>query len=369
MCRIATSVGIVAALLVCAFGAHADVVIEMVTVGDPGNAPDAGGYGAVDHTFEIGKYEVTNSQYAEFLNAVAASGDPHGLYSTDMGGGWNDIGGISRGVSTRDRSTWVYAARPNRGNRPVNYVSWVCALRFANWMHNGQGSGDTEDGAYDVSLGHDAVRKPGARFFLPSEDEWYKAAYYKGGGTDAGYWDYPTQSDTAPIPELPPGTDMANGSANYLSDGDYVDTTYYTTEVGAYSAKPSSGAYGTFDQGGNLFEWNDTLVGVVNPYHGLRGGSFINDDTRLWAGSRSSGAAFYRSYHVGFRIAQLRPLGDLNCDDLINNGDIEPFVLAVTLPAYYAAVFPDCDITLADTNGDGLTNNGDIDAFVALLGG
>ena len=84
-------------------------------------------------------------------------------------------------------------------------------------------------------LGYDVVCKPGALFFLPSEDEWYKAAYYKGGGTNAGYWDYPTQSDTAPTAELPVGTDMVNGSANYYYDYTYLDTTYYTTEVGAYS--------------------------------------------------------------------------------------------------------------------------------------
>ncbi len=62
-------------------------------------------------------------------------------------------------------------------------------------------------------------------------------------------------------------------------------------------------------------------------------------------------------------------LGDLNCDGLLNNGDIDPFVLAVTQPATYATVYPDCDIFLADINQDTLVNNGDIDSFVALLGG
>ncbi len=61
--------------------------------------------------------------------------------------------------------------------------------------------------------------------------------------------------------------------------------------------------------------------------------------------------------------------GDLNCDGLVNNGDIDPFVLAVTDPVLYASNFPSCDIMLADCNGDGLVNNGDIDAFVAIIGG
>ncbi len=70
-----------------------------------------------------------------------------------------------------------------------------------------------------MSLGSSVVRKPGALVFLPTDDEWYKAAYYKGGGTKAGYWDYPTESDTASTAELPPGADMINGSANYYDGG------------------------------------------------------------------------------------------------------------------------------------------------------
>ena len=61
--------------------------------------------------------------------------------------------------------------------------------------------------------------------------------------------------------------------------------------------------------------------------------------------------------------------GDVNCDGLINNGDIDPFVLAITDAPGYAAAYPDCDIMAADVNGDGLVNNGDIDPFVALLTG
>ncbi len=60
-------------------------------------------------------------------------------------------------------------------------------------------------------------------------------------------------------------------------------------------------------------------------------------------------------------------LGDMNCDGLINNGDIDPFVLALTEPGGYDAAYPDCNINNADCNEDGVINNGDIDAFVALL--
>jgi sulfatase modifying factor 1 len=288
------------------------VTIEYVPVGDPGNVDDTHGegYGGVTDPYLIGKYEVTNAQYCQFLNAVADA-DPNDLYNTNMGRGGNDIGGISR---TGDPGTYEYTVRENRGNRPVNWVSWYDTLRFANWLHNGQptgpqSTGTTEDGAYVMSLGSSVIRKAGAQVFLPSEDEWYKAAYYKSGGANAGYWDYPTQSDTAPTAELPAGTDMVNGSANYRSGG-YLDTMYYTTEVGAYDAKPSDSAYGTFDQGGNLLEWNETPFGLF-PYRGLRGGDFGGPVDNLHASFRYSEDPAYEDFNIGFRVASIPEPGSI----------------------------------------------------------
>jgi hypothetical protein len=60
-------------------------------------------------------------------------------------------------------------------------------------------------------------------------------------------------------------------------------------------------------------------------------------------------------------------LGDLNCDGVVNNFDIDPFVLALSDPAGYAQRYPDCDRMLADCNGDGVVDNFDIDPFVKLL--
>jgi formylglycine-generating enzyme required for sulfatase activity len=154
-----------------------------------------------------------------------------------------------------------------------------------------------------MSLGSSVVRKPGATWFLSSEDEWYKAAYYKGGGTDAGYWDYATQSDTAPTAELPAGADLTNGSANFY-DGGYLDTTYYTTEVGAYTAKPSDSAYDTFDQGGNVWEWNEAILS--GSYRGLRGGSFSGFDVGdLLASFRLYSLPTIEYFSVGFRVSEV----------------------------------------------------------------
>jgi len=59
----------------------------------------------------------------------------------------------------------------------------------------------------------------------------------------------------------------------------------------------------------------------------------------------------------------------MNCDGLVNNFDIDPFVLALSNPAGYAQAFPDCDLRNGDINGDGVVNNFDIDPFVALISG
>jgi|GEM_PF-3425761 len=61
--------------------------------------------------------------------------------------------------------------------------------------------------------------------------------------------------------------------------------------------------------------------------------------------------------------------GDLNCDTLLNAFDIDPFVLALSDPAAYAAQYPNCNRMLADCNGDGQVNAFDIDPFVELLTG
>jgi hypothetical protein len=235
----ATYLTAVLALILAVAGAAQAVNIDWVMVGDPGNACDTqpqGCFGSVGYPYHISKYEVTNDQYAEFLNAVAAT-DTYGLYDTSMGSGY---GGITRSGSS---GSYTYSTRAGREDMPVNYVSFYDALRFANWMHNGQptgaqGSTTTEDGAYEMSLGSSVVRKAGARVVLTSEDEWYKAAYYAGSGT---YYDYPAGSDTQTTCAVP-GATANTANCSFLVED--------LTDVGSYtgSASPS----GTFDQGGNV---------------------------------------------------------------------------------------------------------------------
>src|SRR5439155_10027336 len=178
------------------------VTMDWTPVGNPGNAcktQTQGCFGAVGYTYNIGKFEVKNAQYVDFLNAKAAS-DPLGLYNTNMSNGVSSPGngGITRsGVS----GSYTYSAITGRENMPVNYVSFYDALRFANWMNNGQGAGDTETGAYTLlggtatpSNGTTVTRTARATIVLTSEDEWYKAAYYD--PSISSFFDYPTGSDT-----------------------------------------------------------------------------------------------------------------------------------------------------------------------------
>ncbi len=310
--RIMMSCMALAGLLALGSMAQAEVVIDWVLVGDPGNTPDTRyatpGYGGVDYEYYIGKYEVANGQYIEFLNAVASFEDPAGLYNPQMA---TSFGGIERTGTPGDYSYGPKDGDANWLTKPVDYVSWYDAARFANWLHNGQPTGlqtdaTTEDGVYDVSLGTEATRKPGAQVSLPSEDEWYKAAYYKGGGPDAGYWTYATQSDVVPD-NNPPWEDSGN-SANYYDDGFAVGPPYYSTDVGAYTLSESP--YGTLSQAANLGEWNEALF--ESGSRGFRGAGWPVTGDYLGAFRRWGAFPWMEDYGgVGFRLARIPEPGTL----------------------------------------------------------
>ena len=177
--------------------ASASVTIDWVTVGNAGNAADNTGYGAVGYEYRIGKYEVTNAQYGAFLNAKAST-DSYGLYSTSM-----SSYGITRIGSS---GSFTYSVTGALANRPVVYVSWFDAARFANWLANGQGSGDTETGSYTLNGATSGIitANVGAEVYIPTEDEWYKAAYYN--GATSTYSLYPNGQNT-----------ITTADANYAS--------------------------------------------------------------------------------------------------------------------------------------------------------
>jgi len=311
---------------------------NFVTVGDANNDSDGGGYGGVSYSYAIGKYVVTNTEYREFLAAVAVT-DTNSIYNMMMS--TNPGGGITRGGTG---GSYTYVVKTNYGNKPVVYVSWFDCARYCNWLHNGkptgvQNSSTTEDGAYTLngSVNGNAVAKnAGAKYHIPTEDEWYKAAYYKGGGTNAGYWAYATQSDTnpdcicasdvgdgvvcgasespTPTPSITPTITptititstttptrtttptatptetptptvtpsrrsiipAGSNTANFNSCADWDGVNGNVTTVGT-NGGPS--AYGTYDQAGNVGEW----VEQYTYQRDHRGGSWATDNPLHYA--------------------------------------------------------------------------------------
>jgi len=285
-----------------AMTAQAAITIETVAVGNVGNLADGSTgslYGAVSYGYAIGKYEVTNTEYAAFLTAKAAT-DPNGLYHEDMA---NQFGGITRAGSS---GSYTYTVKSGFANKPVTYVSFWDATRFTNWLSNGQGSGSTETGSYTLGsvtnpTNNSVTRNVGATWVVASENEWYKAAYYdpnKSGG--AGYWLHANKSNA-----LGNNTAyMATNGANY-DDGDYANggaSGPGTTDVGIYSI--ASSYFGTYDQGGNVWEWNEA-IGATG--RGLRGGSWRYDESLLRSSFRFDSVSD-ASNNVGFRVASLAPI-------------------------------------------------------------
>ncbi len=304
--------------------------VEFVHVGRAGNAPDmrimndgTTGFGAVEYLYQIGKYEVSAAQYVEFLNAVART-DTYGLYCPHMANPVSDVGcNIQRNGS---EGSYCYSVVADYANRPVNYVSYGNAMRFCNWLANGQPVGEqnlttTEDGSYYLNGATDndtllaVTRKSDARYVIPTEDEWYKAAYHRNESTAGDYWIYPTRNDQAPAFEAPPGRTDPPGSANFkLGQG----APYYLNEVGAYLYSLS--AYGTYDQGGSLWEWNEATL--PPSYRGTRGGSWLSNSDIYLRSDQRYGFSPIREYNfIGFRIVRLY---DRITADFDRDGDVDP---------------------------------------------
>jgi formylglycine-generating enzyme required for sulfatase activity len=247
-------------LMMALLGAAGMTQAAMVTIGAAGNAadPDNGGtYGDVAYTYQISATEVT---IAEFTASGAGSGNEN--Y-------WND--------GTRTVGTAA----------PASYVSLYEARKYCNWLTTGDvNSGYYGNGGNNMSgLSHDAYAAANGRtYFLPTEDEWYKAAYYT--GTVGDLWSlYANGTDNVPIHGTTDGW-------NYYNNG-YVNGSPNYTWTAGYGGKEQND---TYDMMGNVWEWMETSSGVI------RGGSFGSNESYLRSSYRYGFDPSNENYSVGFRV-------------------------------------------------------------------
>lgn len=212
--------------------------------------------GSVGYEYRISTTEVTTAQWAEFVRA----------YAPFYAGPYNDAGFTS---------VWINYVGNGQFNVPAGTeqwpasVSWRMAARYCNWLHNGKVNQASafESGAYDTSTFAPAspgspfdndqrTRSPGASFWIPSGDEWIKAAYYDpdryGPGLD-GYWRRPGRSDAPLRPGLPADGGQTSGGLTY----------FLGLPVGMYPGVTSP--WGLLDVSGGVSEWTETAEIPFNP--------------------------------------------------------------------------------------------------------
>ena len=306
---------------------------DLVQVGDPGNAaqvsanPNENGYGAVTTSFLIGKYHFTNSQYTAFLNAIDPAGsNPNSVYNANMG---SDVrGGIS--FTTGNVPGLKYAPKTNMGDKPVNYVSWFDAARVSNWLHNGAqtyvstdntASAPQNNGAYTLgtaTTGNSIVKNAGAQFYVPTENEWYKAAYYNptlninaafryrlyGNGFDVT----PTAvtADSTGNGSAGTGSILGSGTGNFANFNNGADWNSQDGNVTTVGTNGAASYYGAFDMSGNVFDWND-LNGVAGSTRGLRGGGWPYGVSVVSSAYRLTDVPSSGFNDIGFRLASPVP--------------------------------------------------------------
>jgi len=297
-----------------ALRAQSTISMSYVTVGNPGNAADSATgslYGSVSYSYDIGEYDVTDSQYVTFLNDV----DPTGANTLGLYMGVNDPeDGIAFNSGAANGSQ--YSVMAGYANMPVVDETYFDAIRFVNWMNNGEGNASTETGAYTLLGGtptpsnwETVTRNAGATVWLPSENEWYKAAYYD--PANGTYSTYATQSDTAPGNMVGNGANQANyeyyNGSQYLfsatQSSSYNVDSNYLTPVGSFSG--SASYYGTYDQSGDVYNWNDTLYDDQGD-RVLHGGYWYDDNSLYLSSSiRYGDDPSSQGSNVGFRVGSI----------------------------------------------------------------
>jgi hypothetical protein len=259
-------------------------VIPFVTVGNAGNADDAGAgggsysspYGGVAYDYRMSIREIPQEAITKATNL---------------------------GMTNVTAGAWTII-------QPAALMTWFEAAAFVNWLNTSTG----HQAAYQLDAGNTTLtlwssgdawqlggenlyRHKDAYYFLPSEDEWYKAAYHKNDGVTANYWDYATASNSIP-------TAVASGTS--------AGTAVYNSVTASPAAVNNDGglsAYGTMGQNGNVWEWSESAYdGTNNSSSELRavlGGGWFNAESALRSSLRSSDVPAFELNYIGFRVASV----------------------------------------------------------------
>ena len=258
-------------------GTSNEFTIDFVSIGNTDNAADTTSYGAVPYEYRASTYEISQ----DAITKATASG----------------MANVTAGAWT--------------GNQPAANIDWYEAAAFVNFLNTNSGKTAAYDltfsgGSWSMTLwsseqawtagGTNLYRNKNAFYFLPSENEWYKAAYYNPAGSN--YFLYPTASSSVP-------TAVASGTN--------AGSAVYNNAASVPAVVDSAGGlspYGTMGQGGNVWELNESAYAGTNSSpsetRALRGGDWTYTEFFLRASFRFDFVAPSQAVDfVGFRVASV----------------------------------------------------------------
>ena len=253
------------------------------------DAPSAG-YGAVNYDYGIGKYEITIDQ---FTKADAASGGQIGNGNEDL---WDS--GVAMPPPYGNANFGV--------NAPASLIQLHEAAKFANWLTSGNAGIGVYSFTGNTLTGINRLYRNAndMAYVLPTDDEWYKAAYYKP-VDDGSYSLYSSGLDTPPV--------AGAGGWNYKPDLPHAFQPAWETGSGAEEQN------GTYDMMGNVWEWMETST--TNDKFIVRGGSSYVDDLYLDSETyRPSLASSFEQANIGFRVVAIPEPGSLAMVALLGSG-------------------------------------------------
>lgn len=291
----AMALGVLAAPALAQPGGWVDPVSgqQFVRITHPGNAAYSGfdpfgytsGRGSVGYEYNIARMEVTTGQWLEFFNTFMTRAQPV-PWLWEPGNWGAEVDPNYQGPGTRYRLRNI----PDAANVGAHAVSWRTAAMYCNWLHNNKSTdlAAIQSGAYDtstfVNLGNgqwtdQQTRSEGARYWIPSLDEWLKAAHWDPNNpNNNGWWTYSNGSET-PLTYGPPPAFGGDGSGQANSGFTLPNFRHYDIPLGSYPDTPS--VWGLLDIAGGGSEWTETVrfgaSGMTRHHDGSSAGTLGGD--------------------------------------------------------------------------------------------